>query len=160
MSSYFTLAEAARSPRIWETNNYFCAGTLFMYRSEQVPIGVVYRLSGVPKSNCINNGINKVYIPTRFNPASLNRHLARACNSSSGVTFRDGKVEVLAARDSRQEGKRWFQGTADDVRQFDWLFEVQRTKEIEDVLIVSGDTNGQHGFCPGKEHRTATIFRP
>ncbi|RRT70890.1 hypothetical protein BHE74_00001856 [Ensete ventricosum] len=85
-------------------------------------------------SNCINSGINKVYILTQFNSASLNRHLARAYNFSNGVSFGDGFVEtsilplfslqVLAATQTPGvEGKRWFQGTADAVRQFHWLFE-------------------------------------
>ncbi|KAI3708918.1 hypothetical protein L2E82_38488 [Cichorium intybus] len=103
-----------------------------------VPIGGAYRLIDVPMSNCINSGINKVYILTQFNSASLNRHLARAYNF--GVTFGDGFVEALSATQTPgEEGKRWFQGTADAVRQFHWLFEDARSKDIEDVLILSGD---------------------
>ncbi|KAL9255940.1 Glucose-1-phosphate adenylyltransferase large subunit 1, chloroplastic-like protein [Drosera capensis] len=105
-----------------------------------VPIGGAYRLIDVPMSNCINSGINKVYILTQFNSASLNRHLARAYNLGNGVNFSDGYVEVLAATQTPgEEGKRWFQGTADAVRQFDWLFEDPRSREIEDVIILSGD---------------------
>lgn len=105
-----------------------------------VPIGGAYRLIDVPMSNCINSGINKVYILTQFNSASLNRHLARAYNLGGGVTFGDGYVEVLAATQTPGEaGKSWFQGTADAVRQFHWLFEDPRSKDIEDVLILSGD---------------------
>lgn len=105
-----------------------------------VPIGGAYRLIDVPMSNCINSGINKVYILTQFNSASLNRHLARAYNFSNGVSFGNGFVEVLAATQTPGEaGKMWFQGTADAVRQFHWLFEDARSKEIEDVLILSGD---------------------
>lgn len=48
----------------------------------------------MPMSNCINSGINKVYILTQFNSASLNRHLARAYNFGHGVNFGDGYVEV------------------------------------------------------------------
>ncbi|XP_061347910.1 glucose-1-phosphate adenylyltransferase large subunit 3, chloroplastic/amyloplastic-like [Gastrolobium bilobum] len=105
-----------------------------------VPIGGAYRLIDVPMSNCINSGINKVYILTQFNSFSLNRHIARAYNSGAGVTFGDGYVEVLAATQTPGEaGKSWFQGTADAVRQFHWLFEDPRSKDIEDVLILSGD---------------------
>ncbi|TXG71985.1 hypothetical protein EZV62_000564 [Acer yangbiense] len=104
-----------------------------------VPIGGSYRLIDVPMSNCINSGINKVYILTQFNSASLNRHLTRAYNFGNG-TFGDGFIEALAATQTPGEaGKRWFQGTADAVRQFHWLFEDARSKEIEDVLILSGD---------------------
>ncbi|RLN17501.1 hypothetical protein C2845_PM02G04430 [Panicum miliaceum] len=105
-----------------------------------VPIGGAYRLIDVPMSNCINSGINKVYILTQFNSTSLNRHLSRAYDFSNGVAFGDGFVEVLAATQRPgTEGKRWFQGTADAVRQFDWLFDDARAKDIEDVLILSGD---------------------
>ncbi|XP_047945342.1 glucose-1-phosphate adenylyltransferase large subunit 3, chloroplastic/amyloplastic [Salvia hispanica] len=105
-----------------------------------VPMGGAYRLIDVPMSNCINSGVNKVYILTQFNSASLNRHLARAYNFGSGVSFGDGFVEVLAATQTPgQAGKNWFQGTADAVRQFHWLFEDPRSKDIEDVLILSGD---------------------
>ncbi|XP_028119391.1 glucose-1-phosphate adenylyltransferase large subunit 1, chloroplastic-like [Camellia sinensis] len=38
-----------------------------------------------------------------------------------------------------KEGKRWFQGTANTVRQFHWLFEDERSKDVEDVVILSGD---------------------
>ncbi|CAI0559865.1 unnamed protein product [Linum tenue] len=105
-----------------------------------VPIGGAYRLIDVPMSNCINSGINKVYILTQYNSASLNRHLARAYNFGSGTNFGDGYVEALAATQTPGEtGNKWFQGTADAVRQFHWLFEDARSKEIEDVLILSGD---------------------
>ncbi|XP_028118644.1 glucose-1-phosphate adenylyltransferase large subunit 3, chloroplastic/amyloplastic [Camellia sinensis] len=105
-----------------------------------VPIGGAYRLIDVPMSNCINSGINKVYILTQFNSTSLNRHLVRAYNLGGGVTFGDGFVEALAATQTQGEtGKRWFQGTADAVRQFHWLFEDARSKDIEDVVILSGD---------------------
>lgn len=61
----------------------------------QVPIGGAYRLIDVPMSNCINSGINKVYILTQFNSASLNRHMARAYNSGNGISFGDGYVEAI-----------------------------------------------------------------
>ncbi|KAE9453161.1 hypothetical protein C3L33_14937, partial [Rhododendron williamsianum] len=99
-----------------------------------VPIGGSYRLIDVPMSNCINSGINKVYILTQFNSASLNRHIARAYNLGGGASFGDGYVETPG-----EAGKKWFQGTADAVRQFHWLFEDARSKDIEDVLILSGD---------------------
>eukprot|EP00850_Spirogloea_muscicola_P025656 SM003833S14629 [mRNA] locus=s3833:97:1259:- [translate_table: standard] len=58
-----------------------------------VPIGGAYRLIDVPMSNCINSGINKVFILTQFNSASLNRHLARTYNFGNGINFGDGFVE-------------------------------------------------------------------
>ncbi|KAL8490458.1 hypothetical protein ACS0TY_025598 [Phlomoides rotata] len=104
-----------------------------------VPIGG-YRLIDVPMSNCINSGIRKIFIMTQFNSFSLNRHLARTYNFGNGVTFGDGFVEVLAATQTPGEaGKKWFQGTADAVRQFIWVFEAAKNKNIEHIVILSGD---------------------
>jgi ADP-glucose pyrophosphorylase len=105
-----------------------------------VPIGGAYRLIDVPMSNCINSGINKVFILTQFNSTSLNRHLARTYTFGNGVNLRDGFVEVLAATQTPGEGgNEWFQGTADAVRQFLWLFEDAKNQDLENVLILSGD---------------------
>ncbi|CAA0843404.1 Glucose-1-phosphate adenylyltransferase large subunit 2- chloroplastic [Striga hermonthica] len=105
-----------------------------------VPIGGCYRLIDVPMSNCINSGIRKIFILTQFNSFSLNRHLARTYNFGNGVSFGDGFVEVLAAtQTSGEAGKRWFQGTADAVRQFIWVFEDAKNKNVEHILILSGD---------------------
>ncbi|XP_076944687.1 glucose-1-phosphate adenylyltransferase large subunit 1-like [Bidens hawaiensis] len=105
-----------------------------------VPIGGCYRLIDVPMSNCINSGIRKIFILTQFNSFSLNRHLARTYNFGNGMSFGDGFVEVLAATQTPGEaGKKWFQGTADAVRQFIWLFEDAKNKNVENILILSGD---------------------
>lgn len=105
-----------------------------------VPIGGCYRLIDVPMSNCINSGIRKIFVLTQFNSFSLNRHLARTYNLGNGVNFGDGFVEVLAATQTPGEaGKKWFQGTADAVRQFVWVFEDAKTKNVENILILSGD---------------------
>ncbi|KAI3975077.1 hypothetical protein MKX01_018745 [Papaver californicum] len=105
-----------------------------------VPIGGNYRLIDVPMSNCINSGINKIFVLTQFNSASLNRHLARTYNLGNGVNFGDGFVEVLAATQTPGEtGMKWFQGTADAVRQFTWVFEDAKNKNVEHIVILSGD---------------------
>ncbi|KAL7156623.1 hypothetical protein ABFS83_02G021600 [Erythranthe nasuta] len=104
-----------------------------------VPIGGCYRLIDVPMSNCINSGINKIFVLTQFNSASLNRHICRTY-TGNGVSFGDGYVEVLAATQTAGEtGKRWFQGTADAVRQFTWVFEDAKAKDIDNIVILSGD---------------------
>jgi len=105
-----------------------------------VPIGGAYRLIDVPMSNCINSGINKIFILTQFNSQSLNRHISKAYGFGNGVNFGDGFVEVLAATQTPgEDGMNWFQGTADAVRQFMWLFEDPRNRHIEHVIILSGD---------------------
>ncbi|KAL8214172.1 hypothetical protein R6Q57_003621 [Mikania cordata] len=39
---------------------------------------------------------------------------------------------------SGEMGINWFQGTADALRQFTWVFEDAKNKDIEDILILSG----------------------
>ncbi len=97
-----------------------------------VPLAGKYRLIDIPVSNCINSGIFKIYVLTQFNSASLNRHLSRAYNFSG---FSEGFVEVLAAQQT-PENPNWFQGTADAVRQYVWLFE---DLDIDEFIILSGD---------------------
>ncbi|KAK3282885.1 hypothetical protein CYMTET_9397 [Cymbomonas tetramitiformis] len=101
-----------------------------------VPLGGNYRLIDIPVSNCINSNVNKIYCLTQFNSASLNRHMSQAYNSTvGGSNANSGFVEVLAAQQS-PENPEWFQGTADAVRQYLWLFSESDTK---DYLILSGD---------------------
>ncbi|KAJ8531964.1 hypothetical protein K7X08_011887 [Anisodus acutangulus] len=105
-----------------------------------VPIGGCYRLIDVPMSNCINSGIRKNFVLTQFNSFSLRRHLARTHNFGNGVGFGDGFVEVLAAIHTPGDaGKMWSQGTADAVRHFIWVFENEKNKDVEHILILSGD---------------------
>eukprot|EP00271_Cylindrocystis_brebissonii_P023052 TRINITY_DN924_c0_g2_i1.p1 TRINITY_DN924_c0_g2~~TRINITY_DN924_c0_g2_i1.p1 ORF type:complete len:539 (+),score=85.14 TRINITY_DN924_c0_g2_i1:52-1617(+) len=104
-----------------------------------VPIGGAYRLIDVPMSNCINSGINKVYILTQFNSTSLNRHLSRTYNFGNNINFNDGFVEALSATQTPVGGSNWFQGTADAVRQFSWLIEDPKNINVENIVILSGD---------------------
>ena len=65
--------------------------------------------------------------------------LCRTYNVGSGVRFGgDGFVEVLAATQTPTD-KEWFQGTADAVRQYAWLFEDIKNRVVEDIIILSGD---------------------
>ncbi|MDJ0599378.1 MAG: glucose-1-phosphate adenylyltransferase [Crocosphaera sp.] len=97
-----------------------------------VPLAGKYRLIDIPVSNCINAEILKIYVLTQFNSASLNRHLTRTYNFTG---FSDGFVEVLAAQQTT-ENPSWFQGTADAVRQYLWLFDEW---DVDEYLILSGD---------------------
>ncbi len=57
-----------------------------------------------------------------------------------------GFVEVLAASQT-VSNKKWFQGTADAVRQYMWLFEEACREGVEDFLILSGVAGrGGRGF--------------
>ena len=48
-------------------------------------------------------------------------------------------AQVLAATQTPGTGgTEWFQGTADAVRQYSWLFADVKNKDVEDVVILSG----------------------
>jgi glucose-1-phosphate adenylyltransferase len=106
---------------------------LTMLRSKPaVPIAGKYRLIDIPISNCINSGLNRVYVLTQFLSVSLHRHIA---NTYKFDPFSRGFVEVLAAQQTN-ESSDWYQGTADAVRQnIRYVHEDRCT----DVLVLSGD---------------------
>ncbi|MBI1746710.1 MAG: glucose-1-phosphate adenylyltransferase [Acidobacteria bacterium] len=97
-----------------------------------VPLAGKYRLIDIPISNCINSGINKIYVLTQFNSESLNRHVVRAYRFD---IFSQGFVSILAAEQTPEEGN-WFQGTADAVRR---SLPHMSVSAPEYVLILSGD---------------------
>ncbi len=99
-----------------------------------VPLGAKYRLIDIPISNCINSEIQRIYVLTQFNSASLNRHIARTyAMVATGLS--DGFVEVLAAQQT-PDSPSWFEGTADAVRKYSWLFAEW---DVDQYLILSGD---------------------
>ncbi len=97
-----------------------------------VPLAAKYRLIDIPISNCINSEIQRIYVLTQFNSASLNRHIARTYGMAG---FSQGFVEVLAAQQT-QESPSWFEGTADAVRKYLWLFGEW---DVDQYLVLSGD---------------------
>ncbi len=106
---------------------------LTKYRSKPaVPIAGKYRLIDIPLSNCINSGLNRMYVLTQFNSVSLHRHIRRTYTFDS---FDGGFVEVLAAQQTLANNT-WYQGTADAVRQ---NLSYLRRRDIKYVLILSGD---------------------
>lgn len=104
-----------------------------------VPIAGKYRLVDIPISNCINSGINRIMVLTQFNSASLNRHIK---NSYQFSLFSKGFVDILAAEQT-PDNPKWFQGTADAVRQ---SLRHMRSYDFDYVLILSGDQLYQMDF--------------
>ncbi|MDB4752484.1 glucose-1-phosphate adenylyltransferase [Winogradskyella sp. KYW1333] len=104
-----------------------------------VPIAGKYRLVDIPISNCINSSIKRMYVLTQFNSASLNRHIKNTYHFSF---FSSAFVDVLAAEQTIASDK-WFQGTADAVRQS--LHHFLR-HDFEYALILSGDQLYQMDF--------------
>ena len=104
-----------------------------------VPIAGKYRLVDIPISNCINSNINRIFVLTQYNSASLNKHIKNTYQFSG---FSSGFVDILAAEQT-PESMGWFQGTADAVRQS--LKHIQNN-DFDYVLILSGDQLYQMDF--------------
>ncbi len=104
-----------------------------------VPIAGKYRLVDIPISNCMNSTINRMFVLTQFNSASLNKHIKNTYHFSA---FSTGFVDILAAEQT-PDNPGWFQGTADAVRQS--LRHISNL-EFEHILILSGDQLYQMDF--------------
>jgi glucose-1-phosphate adenylyltransferase len=106
---------------------------LTQFRSKPaVPLAGKYRLIDIPLSNCINSGLDRIYVLTQFNSVSLHRHIRRTYTFDM---FGGGFVEILAAQQTLDRAD-WYQGTADAVRQH---VRYLQDPEYDHVLILSGD---------------------
>ncbi len=97
-----------------------------------VPVGGKYRLIDIPISNCIHSGLERMFLLTQFNSVSLHRHIVRTYKFD---LFSRGFVQILAAQQTPTDD-RWFQGTADAVRQ---NLQIILESRGDLVLVLSGD---------------------
>ena len=97
-----------------------------------VPIAGKYRLVDIPISNCINSGIQNIYLLTQFNSVSLHQHIAATYRFDQ---FSGGHVRILAAEQT-PDSAGWFQGTADAVRR---SMRYLKDEDPDLIVILSGD---------------------
>ena len=106
---------------------------LTRYRAKPaVPVAGKFRLIDIPISNSLHAGIERIYVLTQFNSASLHRHISQTYRFD---VFSRGFVNILAAEQS-VENRDWYQGTADAVRLNLHRLIYMRPSE---VLVLSGD---------------------
>jgi len=107
---------------------------LTKFRSKPaVPLGGKYRLVDIPISNCLNSGINRIFVLTQFNSASLNKHVVHTYKFDM---FSGGFVDILAAEQT-PDNSNWYQGTADAVRKS--IKHFLPYGDTKFVVILSGD---------------------
>ncbi|MAV37212.1 MAG: glucose-1-phosphate adenylyltransferase [Planctomycetaceae bacterium] len=107
---------------------------LTRYRAKPaVPLAGKYRLIDIPLSNCINSGLQRIYVLTQFLSVSLHRHIRQTYRFDA---FSGGFVELLAAQQTMDAGVDWYQGTADAVRKNRRYLDQPG---VDLVLILSGD---------------------
>lgn len=107
---------------------------LTKFRSKPaVPLGGKYRIIDIPISNCLNSDINRVFVLTQFNSASLNKHIVQTYKFD---VFSGGFVDILAAEQT-PDNPNWFQGTADAVRQS--IKHLLPYTDVQYIIVLSGD---------------------
>jgi len=97
-----------------------------------VPLAGKYRLVDIPISNCLNSELNRIFLLTQFNTASLHKHIQDTYHFDP---FGGGFVDLLSAEQT-EKSLDWYQGTADAVRRNLVHF---RTVPHDLILILSGD---------------------
>jgi glucose-1-phosphate adenylyltransferase len=97
-----------------------------------VPLAGKYRLVDIPISNCLNSDINRMFLLTQFQTASLHRHVQSTYHFDP---FGGGFVDILSAEQTEKTSD-WYQGTADAVRRNLVHF---RSYPHDIILILSGD---------------------
>jgi glucose-1-phosphate adenylyltransferase len=105
-----------------------------------VPIGAKYRLIDVPISLCLHADLQRIFVLTQFNSASLNRHIYRTYRMD---LFSAGFVDLLAAEQT-PDSSDWYQGTADAVRQAGRHF---MGHDADYYLILAGDHLYRMDLC-------------
>jgi glucose-1-phosphate adenylyltransferase len=93
--------------------------------------------------------LNRIFVLTQFNSASLNQHIKNTYHFSA---FSSGFVDILAAEQT-PDNPGWFQGTADAVRQ---SLRHLAKMEFDYVLILSGDQLYQMDFSKMIEEHKKT----
>jgi glucose-1-phosphate adenylyltransferase len=97
-----------------------------------ITFGGRYRLIDIPISNSLNSEIRNIFVISQFLSGALHHHLFQTYRLEP---FRSGFIQLLTA-EQRPNGRTWFQGTADAIRQnLDYLLECS----ADYFLILSGD---------------------
>ncbi|MBI2814140.1 MAG: glucose-1-phosphate adenylyltransferase [Opitutae bacterium] len=97
-----------------------------------VPLAGKYRLVDIPISNCLNSGLNRIFLLSQFLTASLHRHIQKSFHFDP---FGAGFIDILSAEQT-EKSSAWYEGTADAVRRNLVHFNSHRH---DFILILSGD---------------------
>ena len=113
-----------------------------------IPFGGIYLLIDLSLSNCINSGIYKIVVLPQYKSQTLMQHLEGGWNIFSPDLGHYLKI----APPQMMEGERWYEGTADSIRQNSYLIEQE---SLEHVLILSGDHVYKMDYASFKEYHDA-----
>jgi glucose-1-phosphate adenylyltransferase len=115
-----------------------------------VHFGGSYRIVDLTLSNCVNSGLQRIFVMTQYKALSLNRHLRE------GWSFLAPElgdfIQVLPPM--QRVSENWYQGTADAIYQN--LYSIGCEPATRHVLILSGDHVYKMDYRPMiQQHRDA-----
>ena len=97
-----------------------------------IPFGGIYLLIDLTLSNCINSGVYKIIVLPQYKSQTLMQHIEEGWSIFSPALGHYLKISPP----QMMVGEKWYQGTADSIRQNIYLIEQESP---EHVLILSGD---------------------
>jgi glucose-1-phosphate adenylyltransferase len=97
-----------------------------------IPFGGIYHLIDITLSNCLNSGLNKIYVLTQYKALSLYRHLRGTWN----ILSPELNQFIEAIPPMRRLRDTWYLGTADAVYQ---NIQSIEDEDVDMVLILSAD---------------------
>jgi glucose-1-phosphate adenylyltransferase len=98
-----------------------------------VPFAGKYRIIDFTLSNCTNSQVTDVHLLAQHKPRSLAKHVGRG--EPWDLTRREGGIGIVQPYE-RQEGRRWFEGTADAIRQ---NLDVLDNSGCRHVLVLASE---------------------
>ncbi|MBU0733956.1 MAG: glucose-1-phosphate adenylyltransferase [Proteobacteria bacterium] len=113
-----------------------------------IPFGGIYLLIDLTLSNCINSGIYKILVLPQYKSQTLMQHLEGGWN----IFSQDLGHYLKIAPPQMMQGEKWYQGTADSIRQNAYLIERD---PAEHVLILSGDHVYKMDYSRFKDYHVA-----
>lgn len=98
-----------------------------------VPFGGRYRIIDIPISNALNSNIRRMYVLAQYLTSELQHHLQQTYVLDP---FLPGSIDFLTPEEKGDGEKRWFEGTADAIRQ---TLPIILKAPVDYYLILSGD---------------------
>jgi glucose-1-phosphate adenylyltransferase len=113
-----------------------------------IPFGGIYQLIDLTLSNCINSEVYKILVMPQYKAQTLIQHLETGWNIFSPALGHYLKIvppQMMA-------GEKWYQGTADCIRQNAYLVEQESP---DHMLVLSGDHVYKMDYSRFKEYHAA-----
>jgi len=97
-----------------------------------IDFGGKYRIVDFAVSNCIHSGFRRICLMTQYQSHGLLRHMQRSWHLNGEV----GEFIDLIPAHQREDGSRWYQGTADAVHQ---NADILKSYGAKNILVLAGD---------------------